>query len=132
MATRRGFLGGVLGAAAAGPAVVSSGLAKASSGIGMQSGLFPPADGWVGRSTAKYSPVADLHKQMDNIRKMSADDKRERYGAYHGDMRRSGIQSLRSVSDTNKARMIFEAEVEANYQSDIKRILRALAGLETN
>jgi hypothetical protein len=126
MATRRGFLGGVLGAAAAGPTVASIGLTPMAKYENTRASAG--SSGLIGGGSYRD----DLLKQITDIRKMSADDKQERYGVYRNDIHRQQIESLRSVSASHKTRMIFEADTEANYQSDIKRILRALAGLETN
>jgi hypothetical protein len=71
-----------------------------------------------------------LLSRLARLRGLSAEQRREEYGAYMNELHRQHAAALRSVSEVYRARMIYEADIEANYRASLKGLLREIAGLE--
>lgn len=130
MATRRGFLSGMLSAAAAGPAA-------AKSALGSLSSAMPPTTPYPQQGMVAGSMCigggdyrASLLTRIASMRKMTREEKRRQYGLYREEADRASVLSLRSVSDRHKAQMIYEKQIERNHERDLFYALRDLAGME--
>lgn len=134
--TRRGFFGGMAGAAVAGPSLVKQAAAQALSGGGLaQSAGFASglASKNVGYQVAgvPVSHLDYLRSRIKALRGLTADERREEIQRMGFDLDLSEVATLRSVSDRHKMAMLAERRFERQREQELSRLVRELLHWET-
>lgn len=132
-ATRRGFFGGMVGAAVAGPSLVKQAAAQALSGgasNGLNSAIGLGSAGYTTAVNAAYDHGTWLRDRVKQLRGMSADERREAILRMGWDLDLAEVSTLRSVSDRQKMAMLAERRFERQRSQELSSLLRELAGLE--
>lgn len=123
--SRRGFLGGLIGAAAAGPATLAE-AARSSLALGDHIGMAHGIGGY-SQDPSHYDEASWLRTELARLTGLTREEKRLAASHMLREIDRIEVDTLRSVSLRHKLHMMHDRQIERDHRAHMGSIIRRLA-----